>query len=260
MRAGVLAAGAVVAAAAACNNNTDPRWQLRHDRIVAIRLTPAHVAAGQVAVLDALVTSVDGGLAVQPPVVAAAAGAPASLDGVVTSDASGGWQVMAPDAAALDAARTDLGLAAGAAIPLELSTTFAVGGEALNATKRAWLGDVHDNPVVGPVTIDGAAPGDAITVPFDTDVALVIDADPADHVNWLTSCGSLNSDDNEHAVLLHVKPGDETSGDLVVVVRDPEDGVAWQRWPIQSAPPSGATPRSPTASRSPVASRMLSSR
>ncbi len=229
----VLAAGTLVA----CANDTDPRWQLHHDRIVAIRTTPSHVAAGQVAVLDALVTSVDGGPVVQSPSIAATLDAPAGLAGIVMPDGQGGWQVTAPDDATLAATRSSAGLAADAPIPVELSTTFEVGGEALNATKRAWLGDMLDNPTVGPITIDGVAPGapgSLITIPLDTDVALAIDADPTYRVNWLTSCGKLNDDDNEHAVLLHVHTDDPRSGPLVVVVRDPNDGVAWEIWQLQS--------------------------
>ncbi|HEX3758077.1 MAG TPA: hypothetical protein VHW23_05205 [Kofleriaceae bacterium] len=225
----------VAVALAACTNDTDPRWQLRHDRIVAIRTTPSHVPAGQTAVIDALVTSVDGGPAVQAPSAATATGA---LAGAVAPDGQGGWQVTAPDAAALDAARAALALAPGAPVPLEMSLRFEVGGETLTATKRAWFGDAQDNPTVGPITVDGAAPAAAIAVPFDADVALAIDQPAADRVNWLTSCGSLNNDDNEHAALLHVNPDDVTAGQLVVTVRDPGDGVAWQIWTMTSVAPA----------------------
>lgn len=225
-------------ALAACANDTDPRWQLRHDRIVAIRTTPSHVPAGQTATIDALVTSVDGGPVVQSPSAATATGAPAAFAGAVMPDGHGGWQVTAPDDATLDAARTAMGLAAGAPVPLEMSLQFAVGGETLTASKRAWFGDAEDNPTVGPITVQGATPAAAITVPFDTDVPLAIDQPAADRVNWLTSCGSLNDDDNEHSVLLHVNPDDQTAGQLVVAVRDPDDGVAWQIWTMTSASPS----------------------
>ena len=232
-----LAAAAVLVTAAGCGNDTDPRWQLRHDRIIAVRTTPSHVAAGQVATLDALITSIDGGLAVASPVQAASAATAPGLAAAVTADGRGGWQITAPDAGTLDAARAALGLASGAAVPLDLTLTLDVGGELLAATKRTWLGDARDNPGVGPVTVDGVAPGPAITIPFDTDVALAIDVDPSYPVNWLTSCGSLNSDDNEHAVLLHVERDDPTSGQLAVVVRDGSGGVAWQTWSIAAPAP-----------------------
>jgi len=232
---GVRWAIAAAVALAACANNTDPRWQLRHDRIVAIRTTPSHVPAGQTAVIDALVTSVDGGPAVQAPTAVTQAATVPALAGAISTDGHGGWQVTAPDAAALDAARAALALAPGAPVPLELSLRFAVGSESLTATKRAWFGDALDNPTVGPITVAGAPPPGAITVPFDTDVPLAIDQPAADRVNWLTSCGSLNDDDNEHSVLLHVNPDDPTAGQLVVTVRDPGDGVAWQIWTMTSA-------------------------
>jgi hypothetical protein len=214
----------------ACATNADPPWQLRHDRIIAVRVTSPHLLAGQVAEIDALVTSVDGGVAVQTPMAASAS---APLAGVVSQTGSG-WQVTAPDDATLGAARAALGLADGAVIPLELSTTFVVGGETLVAKKRVYFGDTHENPVPGAVTVDGVPPESAGPVPYDTDVALRITEDSANNVNWLTSCGSLDNDNNEHAALLHVKPGESPNGQLVVVVRDPLGGVGWQTWPLSS--------------------------
>jgi hypothetical protein len=228
----------VAAITAGCANNTAPRWELRHDRIIAVRTTPAHVSAGGTQKIDAFVTSTDAGVAVELPIVAAAApGTPASLAGSVVADGSGGWQVVAPDETTLDAARNELGIAAGAPIPLELQAEFEVGGQQLGATKTTWLGDSLDNPMVGNVTVDSAPPpAMLIVVPFDQEVMLAVDTDPMFAVNWLTSCGSLNNDDNEHAAILHVRPGDSTSGELAVVVRDTSGGVAWKSWPTRSQP------------------------
>ncbi|MDB4954924.1 MAG: hypothetical protein JWO36_2493 [Myxococcales bacterium] len=214
----------------ACATNADPGWQLRHDRIIAVRVTPPHLLAGQVAEIDALVTSVDGGVAVQTP---AAASAAAPLAGIVSQSGSG-WQVTAPDEATLGAARAALGLADGAVISVQLSTTFVVGGETLVANKLVYFGDTHENPEPGAVTVDGAPPESASPVPFDTDVALRISEDAANTVSWLTSCGSFDNDNNEHAALLHVKPGESITGQLAVVVRDPLGGVGWQTWPLSS--------------------------
>ena len=232
------AAIAVVAvSAAACANNTDPRWELRHDRIIALRTTPPHVPADGTQAIDVFATTAGTGVAVEPPTLAAAApGTPPGLRGAVVPDGSGSWTVVAPDQRTLDAVRGELGIDAAAPVPLELQVELAVGGATLVATKTTWLGDDHDNPAVGTVTIDGASPAMPIVVPFDQDVVLAIDADPSIAVNWMTSCGSLNNDDNEHSAILHVHPGDATAGQLAVVVRDTLGGVAWQSWPIQSQP------------------------
>jgi hypothetical protein len=225
----------MILATTACAGNIDPRWELRHDRIIAIRTTPAAVPANATSVIDALVTSVDEDVTVEPPLTAtAAAGTTASLVSTITPGAAGGWQVTAPDEATLGAARSALGLGGAAPVPLVIDTSFMVGGETLGGTKTVWFGASVDNPVVGTVTIDGVAPAAALSVPFDHDVMLAIDVDSTFAVHWFTSCGSLDNDDNEHAAILHVHPGDSTSGQLAVVVRDTMGGVSWQSWPIRS--------------------------
>jgi hypothetical protein len=219
-----------------CANSTDPEWQLRHDRIIAIRTTPATVAAGGTAMIDAFVTDVGGTVSVEPPIAASTGpSTPPSLGDAVVPDGAGGWLVAAPKASVLDAVRMEIGLDPAAPIPLQIVTTFAVGGQMLEGTKTVELGAEHDNPSLGPVTIDGVPPAAPIVVPFDTDVALAIDVDSSFQVNWLTSCGSFNNSDNEHAAMLHVHPTDARTGELVVVVRDTEGGVAWQNWSIMSA-------------------------
>ena len=228
----------VIACVVACDNNTDPRWQLHHDRIIAVRVTPPHVPADQTATIDAFVTSNDGGVAVQTPTQVTA---PAPANDLVTTDGTN-WQVTAPSADEIAEGAAALGLPAGSPVPVELTTTFEIDGQSLVAFKVVSFGDQADNPTVGPVTIDGVAPTDSNTVPFDTDVQLAIDADPTFSVNWFTSCGSLNDDDNEHAVLLHVNPTDRLSGQLAVVVRDTLGGVAWQSWSLQSEAPPAPSP------------------
>ncbi|HSR95739.1 MAG TPA: hypothetical protein VLM79_01660, partial [Kofleriaceae bacterium] len=49
------ALGTLVVAVAACTDDLDPPWQLDHDRIIAVRATPPQIAAGDRAVVDALV-------------------------------------------------------------------------------------------------------------------------------------------------------------------------------------------------------------
>ncbi len=239
---------AVVAIAwlVACDNNTDPRWELHHDRIIAVRVTPPHLPAGASAAIDAFVTSGEAGVAVQSPTQVTA---PSPATSLVTTDGTT-WQITAPDDDLIAEARAALGLPDGAPVPVELTTTFEIDNLELVATKLVYFGDAADNPIVGAVTIDGVPPTDSITVPFDTDVQLAIDADPTFTVNWFTSCGSLNDDDNEHAVLLHVHPADRLVGQLAVVVRDTLGGVAWQSWTIMSAAAADDAARTKLAARS----------
>lgn len=213
----------IVATLAACGDLT-ARWDLAHDRIIAVRSTPPHVATG-IAVIDALTTTVEGGPEVESPTTMSATGLLAST----ISHDDRGWIVTAPDAALLDQARAEQGLAAGVPVPLVLDLTFGT----LKAQKTMWFGDALDNPALGAVTVDGVAPTAELTVPYDTDIPLEIVEDPAWTVRWLTSCGSLR-DDDEHGATLHVELGDPTSGALVVVVRDEAGGVVWGQWPIQS--------------------------
>ena len=232
-----------LAAIAACDNNTDPRWQLHHDRIIAVRMSPPHLLAGQVATIDGFVTSIDDGPAVAMPTMAALEpGGPASIASSIVANNGGTWQITAPSDADLATARTSLGLAAGAPVPIEIVTTFSVGGETLVALKAITFGDTGDNPTLGAVTVDGVAPSDdpsaVINVPYDADVQLAITQDSNDSVNWFTSVGSLNSDDNEHMALLHVNATDRTTGYFAVVVRDKSGGVVWNNW-------SMATPTAP---------------
>ena len=233
---------ALLSALGACDNDTDPRWQLHHNRIIAVRVTPPHLLAGQTAEIDAFITSDDDGPATAlPTLVALEPGAPASIaSSIVAPDGNGGWQVTAPSDDDLAMARTTLGLAAGAPVPINLVATFSVGGETLAGIKLVTFGDTGDNPTLGVVTVDGVTPTDGMTidVPYDMDVQLAITQDMADNVNWLTSVGSLNDDDNEHAALLHVNPKDRTTGQLAVVVRDPTGGVVWNNWAM-------ATPTAP---------------
>jgi hypothetical protein len=210
----------------ACDRDFDARWQLAHDRIIAVRTTPATLAAGDTAVVDAYVTSVAAGPSVASPTLLA-------------SDqlAIDGTSITAPDEAQLAALRTAGNLAANAPVPVELTTTFVIDDATFVATKTVILGSHADNPTIGAVTLDGVAATDPIMVPYDTDVLLLADEDPTILVNWFTSCGELNDDDNEHTAKLHVKPGDPLSGQFAIVIRDLVGGVAWQDWSMQSAAP-----------------------
>jgi hypothetical protein len=220
---------AVLAVLAGCSADVDPDWQLSHDRVVAVRAAPPRLAAGEVATIDALL-----GHAGQPPdgvdPDTAEVVSPVSLAGALGRQATH-WTVTAPGDDRLAAARSELGLDAGAPVPLRLRVGFTQLGQ--TALKVVWLGQHTDNPVIDPVTIggmDGLAQAQ-LTVPAGVDVPLVVSFDATYNINWLTSCGTMHDFDLAMAHL-RVEPEDPHTGTLAIVVRDTLGGVAWQLWPI----------------------------
>ena len=93
--------GLAAAVAAGCVPDSDPRWQLNHDRVVAARATPPHLPAGTSATIDGLIAHVGAPTTVEAPVsVMISPSTPAGLAAVAQID--GGWQVTASGADALD--------------------------------------------------------------------------------------------------------------------------------------------------------------
>ena len=229
----VAVAVAALGAVAGCVPDSDPRWQLNHDRVVAARATPPHLPAGTTATIDALIAHKVSPTTIEPPVrVVTAPGTPAAL-AMMAAPSDTGVQVTAPSADVLDAVRASEKLAPGQPIPLTLIETF--GPIPLTVNHTIFLGDAADNPAPGAVMVGGvaAAPDTQIMIPADVDVTLSVDADPTAAVNWLTSCGTMH-DDDEHAAFVHVQPADSQAGELVVVVRATDGGVGWQRFPIEA--------------------------
>jgi hypothetical protein len=214
---------------AGCGQDVDPPWQLDHDRIIAVRSTPPRIASGEVAELDALLGRVE-----QPPIEAVPATAtvdsPTVLQGALVQR-EGRWTVTAPEAPELDAARSELGLAADEPVPLRLRVTFAENDKV--GLKIVWLGERADNPVIDPVTIDGTdgLAAAELAVGVEVDIPLAVDFDDSYVVNWLTSCGTMHDFDLARAYL-RVEADDPRAGTLGVVVRDVVGGVAWRLWPI----------------------------
>jgi hypothetical protein len=214
---------------AGCGGDIDPAWQLDHDRIIAVRATPNRIASGEVADIDALL-----GRAGEPPLEVVPATAtvisPMVLRGALAMQGPR-WTVTAPDAVQLAAARTELGLAADAPVPLRLRVTFAELPK--TGLKIVWLGEHADNPVLDPILVDGmdAKAMAALSVGAEVDVPLKVNFDDSYVVNWLTSCGTMHDFDLPNAYL-RVEPEDPKSGSLAVVVRDELGGVAWHVWPI----------------------------
>jgi hypothetical protein len=214
---------------AGCSGGVDPDWQLSHDRVIAVRATPPRIATGETAEIDALL-----GHKAQPPddvdPDTAEVVSPASLAGALTRPAQH-WTVTAPADDQLAAARRELGLDAGAPVPLRLRVGFTQLGQ--TALKVIWLGQHTDNPVIDPVTIngmDGLAQAQ-LTVPAGVDVPLAVNFDATYNINWLTSCGTMHDFDLAMAHL-RVEPADPHSGTLAIMVRDALGGIDWHLWPI----------------------------
>ena len=225
----------LVVALAGCTDDTDPAWQLSHDRIIAIRATPPHVAPGGQSVIDGLTGTHGAPVSVGPPETVTVI-SPASWASAVAKTADG-WVVIAPGDDALASMRGQLQLSATAPVPLVIEAAYR--GGTLRATKTVLLGGAaSDNPSFPAITIQGApapAEGSQIVIPALTDVPLAVDLSDVDFdINWLTSCGTMHDFDLP-AGYVHIKADDPHAGQLVLVVRDSNDGVAWRIWPMQAA-------------------------
>ncbi|HWU86993.1 MAG TPA: hypothetical protein VN253_06945 [Kofleriaceae bacterium] len=222
---------AIAVAAIGCTDELDPPWQLDHDRIVAVRATPPALQPGEHATLDALISLAGQKTSERPPELATVV-SPMSLAGAVEFT-GGAWVATAPDEAKLAAVRAELKLSAEMPVPLVIGVAYQ--GQALFATKTIWLGMAGANPSLDAMMIDGA-PADTrteVVVGSLVDVPLSIAADEDDHVNWLTSCGTMHDFDLPQAYL-RVELEDPTTGELAVVRRDPRGGVAWRVWSIRA--------------------------
>lgn len=226
----------------ACNDATLP-WQLDHERIIAVRASPPHIPADGRSSLDMLITSEADGPAVVAPLTAAVVppdsgmgssmgGGPAMALPISTIPEAGGWTVIAPDAAIIDAARNAMGWPPGMPLPVRIAVTVEIGGVVLAAIKTVHIGGEHSNPTLGEVTIDGQIARDGLTVPTAADVALRIDADDSYEVDWLTSFGDLSDTADVVATLRAEEPA---AGQVAVVVRDGAGGVVWGLWDVAAA-------------------------
>jgi hypothetical protein len=158
----------------------------------------------------------------------------------------GQWTVTAPDEAQLAAARTELRLEAGAPVPLQVGIAFLASTfpartstDPIAALKTVWLGEHRDNPTITGIDINGVD-GPTITdvvLDYTKDTPMRIDAsvNDGDDVNWLTSCGTEHDFDLEHSYI-RIEKDDPLMGDLAVVLRKPNGGVAWKTWTIHVDP------------------------
>jgi hypothetical protein len=211
----------IAVALAACVDPVDAEWQLDHDHVIAARVTPSGLAAGEQATIDALVAHAGAPTSVEVPDSVSAPTAPATMSPALAL-AGGTWTVTAPNADAIASARPALGLAADAPVPVELLLAF---GDRY-VKKTVWIGTHADNPALPQISVDGVQPADTIEIPRGRDVPLAADAT---RVNWLTSVGNLHEDDEPDA---YVRADAADAGELAVVVRSEAGGVVWHVWPI----------------------------
>lgn len=217
---------------AACGEDLDLPWDLDHDRIVAIRAEPPAILAGETSKIDGLTagkgTPTTEGSPLQVIVVS-----PESLADTL-SNTGGEWIVTAPSQERIDAARTELGLAATDPVPLQLGVAFS---ETLAGVKTVKLGTTAPNPTLGVMQFDGAPmppEGDELVVGRLVDVPMSVEALETDEVNWLTSVGEMHDFDLPSAYLRVEEDNELDTGEFAIVLRDDQGGVTWQTWPIRA--------------------------
>ena len=217
---------------AACTGEVDPAWQLGHDRVIAVSLTPPHIAAGETSQVNGLIGRKDDAPFEVDP-ISVTVESPTSLMSTLAQTADGHWQVTTASDDQLADARNELMVAATDPVPVSLRMEFAY--QSLIAHKLVYMGDHADNPSLGAVMIDGvdATTETSIMVAPVTDIPLQVDFPETDDINWLTSCGSMHDFDLAKAYL-RVETADPQTGTIGVVVRDTQGGVAWQFWPISA--------------------------
>ena len=212
----------VVVAVAACDATGSPS-ELDRARILAVRVDPPHLAAGEVGRVDVLVGGDDGRVAVVAPEEVSAVTAPVEM---IARDATG-WQVRAPGDAEIAAMRAALALPADALVPVSISIAVAVEGEPLTAQKSVHLGAAGGNPTVGTITFGGVpAPADRIVIPAG-DVALLADPIVGEGeltYAWYSSVGDLERYARQDATLTALAG---YQGQIAFVVRDETGGVVW---------------------------------
>jgi hypothetical protein len=210
---------------AACADETTPPWQLDHERVVAVRSTPPHINSGEVARLSALVAHEGGPTEEVSPIGASAPFAPAGLFTAVHFNLDH-WQVDGANPEQLAQARTELGLADNAPVPLSVTLQFP---GRLFAEKIVWLGDSRPNPDLPAVRVDGAELAGELQLAREAEASLVIEVNDGDRARWLTSCGALDGEDSPRARL---RVGERCDGELVLVVRDVFGGTVWSALPL----------------------------
>ncbi len=225
-----------------CNGDIDERWELDHDRIIAVRAEPPGIEPGEKSQLDVLLGYEELPAEVRSPDFAQVV-TPASLADILAFDGTH-WVVTAPSAQRLDQVRGELGLLADAPIPLRVGIAVAWPtpvmspmGNGFGAIKTVWLGREGINPLLDGLTIDGVQPAMDAELVFSkvkgAKTKLFVEAnDGTDFVNWLSSCGTVHDFDlSSSAYVTADDPKDRLEGQFALVLRDALGGVSWRLWP-----------------------------
>lgn len=216
--------------AAACDATTGPS-DLDRSRVLAVRLSPPHLAPEEIAPIDVLVGHDDGTVDIEMPtsVRVNVAEASAQTDSMVIRSGDG-WAIACPPEQALEELRVQLALAPDDPIAVPLSVDVEVDGAALTATKMVFLGSAGDNPALAGIDVDGAEVDEDGVVQLAAGQEVTIGALGAggeDELSyaWFTSAGSIDLYLSEVATF--TASDTATTGQLALVVRDPRGGVAW---------------------------------
>jgi hypothetical protein len=222
-----------------CIDAIDARWQLDHDHVIAARATPPRIRSGEATNLDALVAHENAPVSIENPMTAEVG--TRGFEPYLSQRLDGSWLLESPSTEVLTGARLALDMADDEPVPVDVMLTFphpsGLDRAALDpyrVKKTVWLGEPRDNPELPAITIDAQpapAETDVVRLPFDRDVYVSVDAPEGTRVNWLTNVGTLFQDDVATAYM-HVTAKDRPSGQLVVVMRDSEGGVAWRVWSV----------------------------
>ena len=250
-RLGSLAAlAAATALCTGCADDVAEPYQLSHPRVLAIRAEPAVIPAGATARLDVLFS--DGA---SPPRLATAEELtftlPPELEelqlgpqlaGLLVREPQG-WVVRSPDEATLAAARAQLELPAGAAVPLPIDV--AVDGasdspdaEPLLAQKIVSFGTIVGNPEPPVLTLDDQQITDGVRIPHGAELSLSAAvpaaatdsplAEPPGEITyrWFASFGELRRY-TQPLALITAESDERGPGSLLVIARTAAGGVSW---------------------------------
>jgi hypothetical protein len=214
--------------AAGCEEVPLP-YQLDHSRVMAVRVDPPAIAAGERARVEVLVTDAIAGPRVADPGAVSIA-APAGL--ALARDAAG-WAIDAPGERELAVARAALGLAPDADVIVPLAITIATETGELTAQKTLALGARAANPAAPTILQDGApAPG-----PMASGREVQLAVTPMDRAyayRWFSSVGELTGYTRAEARL---DPEGAARGLIGVVARDQAGGTAWTLVEVEVSAP-----------------------
>jgi hypothetical protein len=197
----------IIVLLAACADVPQP-FDLDHARVMAVRVEPPAIVAGETARVDVLVTD----SSAQPRETQAfeILVTPELAPYVQRGDA--GWQITAPD---------ELVLAEPIVVAFDLVVDTADGP--LRANKTIELGRTAQNPIAPAITLDGVA--GELAIPIATRSFLGVEPmDPALSYRWFSSVGDLVGYTRAEA---RIEPEAVTEGTIAVVVRDDAGGTAW---------------------------------